>query len=117
MKTKRNRKRAYKWDGVLIVVLLAAALFAFLFLRTRAPGEVVRVYRENTCVAQYPLHTDGTYVLAGGGNVLCVREGVAYMESARCPDRLCVRRGGICRAGESIVCLPNRIVVEIAGGS
>ena len=37
------------------------------------------------------------------------------MEEADCPDRLCMRRGAIRYAGDSIICLPNKVVVEISG--
>ena len=38
------------------------------------------------------------------------------MTEANCGDHTCVRMGRISRAGEAIVCLPHRLVVEIVGG-
>jgi len=35
------------------------------------------------------------------------------MVDSACPDKLCVRSGWISRPKESIVCLPNRVVIEI----
>ncbi|KAI4447103.1 hypothetical protein C823_001622 [Eubacterium plexicaudatum ASF492] len=35
---------------------------------------------------------------------------------ADCPDQLCVHQKAISGQGETIVCLPNKIVVEIAEG-
>ena len=35
------------------------------------------------------------------------------VESASCPDLLCVRSGYIRRVGQSIVCVPNRIVIRL----
>ena len=37
------------------------------------------------------------------------------MEDADCPDRLCVKQGRIKKVGESIVCLPHKVVIEIVG--
>ena len=37
------------------------------------------------------------------------------MSSATCPDGDCVKQGRICDEGETIVCLPNKVVVEILG--
>ncbi|MEY8292399.1 NusG domain II-containing protein [Carnobacteriaceae bacterium 52-44] len=43
-----------------------------------------------------------------------VREGqTVYMADANCTDLLCVQQGEITEAGETIVCLPNRVLVEI----
>ena len=46
-----------------------------------------------------------------------IRDGGARIEEASCPDRLCVGMGVIRRAGQSIICLPNQVVVEIVGSS
>lgn len=46
-----------------------------------------------------------SYVEISGGKV--------HMVDSACPDKLCVRSGWISRPKESIVCLPNRVVIEI----
>ena len=38
------------------------------------------------------------------------------MERADCPDQVCVRQGAVRYNGESIVCLPHRLIVSIEGG-
>lgn len=53
---------------------------------------------------------DGSY------NLLSVTEGVVAMESADCRDQICVRHKPISAAGESVICLPHRLVIEIRGG-
>ena len=52
----------------------------------------------------------------GGENLLVIQDGTAKIESASCPDGICVRHYAISRDGESIICLPNRVVVTIRGG-
>ena len=37
------------------------------------------------------------------------------MESSTCKNQICVEHGKISLKGDSIVCLPNRVVVEIEG--
>ena len=39
------------------------------------------------------------------------------MTDADCPDKLCVKTGRISKTGETIVCLPHRVVVEIIGAA
>ncbi len=48
-----------------------------------------------------------------GDSVFEIRDGSVRMVESACPDKLCVRSGWISRPGESIVCLPNRVVLEI----
>lgn len=45
---------------------------------------------------------------------LDAKQGVAILASP-CPDQLCVRQPRITRAGQSILCLPEKLLVEIAG--
>jgi hypothetical protein len=104
------------FDALLLVaaLLCAAALFcAQWFVKT---PEALRadVYVGGALVAALPLERDAEYAAAGvevevsGGGVRVAR--------ANCRDQLCVRRGCVRRAGESIVCLPNRVSVVLAGG-
>ena len=39
------------------------------------------------------------------------------MEEADCPTQDCVHTGTITRAGQSIVCLPARIIIRLEGGT
>ena len=45
-----------------------------------------------------------------------IENGKADMISADCPDKLCVNQHAISSNGETIVCLPNKVVVEVEDG-
>ena len=49
-------------------------------------------------------------------NLLMVSEAGVSMEAADCPDQICVHHIPIKGGGESIICLPHKLVVEIRGG-
>lgn len=48
-------------------------------------------------------------------NTVVVEDGFAYVINASCPDKLCQKHKKINKTGESIVCLPNKVVVSIEG--
>ena len=50
-------------------------------------------------------------------NVVVISGGAVAVAEASCKNQVCVKHGAISRTGESIVCLPNRLVVRIEGGS
>lgn len=50
-----------------------------------------------------------------GVNVIQIADGGVRMIEADCPDDLCMLMGFKDRVGETIVCLPNRVLVEIIG--
>ncbi len=76
-------------------------------------GLTAEVTVDGELVAAYPLDRDGVYPISGGKNVLVIEDGYAYMQSADCPDKICVGQGKISRPGACITCLPNRTQVVI----
>ena len=66
----------------------------------------------------YPLSEELTLdIRTGDGgeqlNRLIIREGQAFVETATCPDGICAAHKPISRDGESIVCLPHRVVITV----
>ena len=53
----------------------------------------------------------------GAGNRLLISNQTANMVWADCPDQICVHQAPISHVGETIICLPNRVVVTIVGDS
>ena len=108
---------------ILIAVLIAAALAVFLgvFLyasMSTESGEAV-VYLDGKEQGRYPLEQDTTVEIEAQGknyNILEIREGRAEIREATCPDKICVNHRPIGKRGESLVCLPNKVVVEIENG-
>ena len=96
-------------------LLLAGALF--LFLRPGEEGSWAVVTADGKEAGRYPLAEDrrGT-IGAADYNVLEIKDGAAAVAEANCGDHTCVRTGRISREGETIVCLPHRLVVRIEGG-
>ena len=46
-------------------------------------------------------------------NLLMISDGTAFVSDADCPDKLCVKQRAISRNGESIICLPHKLVIRI----
>lgn len=113
LKTRKN-------DVLLVaaLLLLGGALALFL-LATRREGGTVRVQIDGETVMELPLDQDARLVLGEGEgtNTLTVSGGTAQIVQADCPDQVCVRQGAVRYAGESIVCLPHRLIVAIEGGT
>ena len=49
-------------------------------------------------------------------NTVEIKDGTIRVTDASCPDGLCIRQGSIHRKGESIVCLPNGVVITVKEG-
>lgn len=112
MKSHRN-------DAILAAVLLALGGGLALYLRlTQQDGGLARVQIDGETVMELPLSQDARVELGepGHGNLLIIENGTARVERADCPDQVCVRQGAVQYEGESIVCLPHKLIVSIEGG-
>ena len=110
-----------KQDSILILVLLAAAAVFFLGFRiwNRKPPEEVVENVGDLEYARFSAGEDKELVIEGenGTNRLIVKDGKADVTEASCPDKICVRQNPISRTGETIVCMPNRVIVTIEQAS
>ncbi|HHW45603.1 MAG TPA: NusG domain II-containing protein [Clostridiales bacterium] len=95
------------------ILLAAWLIFAFTLPKSK-PGNTVLVTVDKQEYGRYPLSEDRTVEIKGiGTNLLVIENGSAYVKSADCPDKICVNHKPISESGEAIVCLPNKVVVEI----
>ena len=46
-------------------------------------------------------------------NVVRIENGKVFMESAECPDQICVKQKPLNLSGRDIVCLPNKVTVRV----
>ena len=104
-------------DIILIGALLVIGVSALIIWTLSSEGGSYAVVSvDGEVVAEYSLEVDGVYYLNGGTNVLVIEDGSAYVREASCPGyQDCVEKGRVSRVGETIVCLPNKLVVEITG--
>ena len=112
-------KRALRGDLWLIAALLFAGLIlSAVILCGRSEGRYAVVRMDGREIARlsltdnqlYPIHSDDILI-----NMLRTGKGAVRMEEAYCPNHLCIRRGAIRHVGDSIVCLPHRVIVTIVG--
>ena len=106
-----------KNDWILIAAVLVAAIawMGIHFFRLPQDAGMVVVCIDGVEYGSWLLTEERT-VEIGGTNRLLIKDGQADMIWADCPDRLCVHQKAITREGESIICLPNKVVVSIVGG-
>lgn len=113
---KRLRRNDVIFISILLAVLLIAGLCLYLF---RPVGDTVTVSVDGKVIATYPLDEDRVVTIDSdddGHNRLVIKDGKAYVSSASCPDGVCTNHKPIRRDGESIVCLPNKVVITVQIG-
>ncbi|WKY43372.1 NusG domain II-containing protein [Eubacteriaceae bacterium ES2] len=104
--------------GTLILISLLG-MGAFYLFHITDSNLFVRVSENGETIGEYPLDEDlnQTFETNDGYNVLTISGGKADITEADCPDQICVKTYPISSPGETIVCLPHKLVVEIVTGS
>ena len=103
--------------AILVIVATVAAVLFFL----RGEGSTVQVEVDGTVIGTYPLSVDREVEIITGENgeelnLLVIKDGKATVTAATCPDGICAAHKPISREGESIVCLPHKVVITVVSG-
>ena len=105
-----------KADIVLFIILISLGIASSVWLSTTSHSGVT-VTVEGKKYGVYSLSEDKTIAVKRGNklNVIRIKHGYVTMSEASCENQVCVKHKAISKTGESIICLPNKVVVSISG--
>lgn len=112
-----------KADKYLIIVIIMISLVSLFYTKNsvgnrdgkyisiQVNGEEVKqiIFDKKLIGSTIPIETEFGY------NLIEIGDERVRVIDADCPDQLDVKQGYISKTGEIIVCLPNRLVIEIKG--
>ncbi len=105
---------------IILAVLLIVIGFVMSFFLTfgKEDGTQVRAMADGKLYGVYRLDENQSVTIRQGSriNEFEIRDGTVRMLHANCHGHDCMQEGAISRTGETIVCLPNKVVLEITGG-
>lgn len=105
-------KKLKKADIILALCLIIAAFALFIgFYLFKTSGKKVIVRQNNKTVYSGLLSNDNQINLKH--NTVVIKDNKAYMKCADCKNQICVKTGKISKSGETVVCLPNKVIIEI----
>lgn len=120
LKTFIKNAHLKPWDGVIILLLILSSFLPILIFgqtQTATKEAVLRV--DGTEIKRFDLvegQKSYTYLYEdedGDYNLLEIDGDRIRIKEANCGDQICVRRGWASKNGETIVCLPHKMVIEI----
>ncbi len=110
-------KNILKWgDYIVIGIVLICIIFSFTII------QLIK-YRGNVCIIsvnedeiyRLSLNEDKEIVVQGpiGETRIKIENGSIWIMDAPCPQKICQKMGKINRTGEIIVCVPNKVIIQI----
>lgn len=101
-----------------ILLLLCGAAWFFMNRGTGESRMTAEIYRNNVLVRTVDLGAvtePYLFTVEGeiGANVIAVEPGRIRVQEADCPDQVCVNQGWQADGVLPIVCLPNKLVIQL----
>ena len=110
-----------KADIVLFILILVFGLaVSWWSLTTNTGGDKAIVTVDGELYGTYSLAQDQTIEVAqkdGHTNHITIKDGMVSMAYSTCKNQVCVNAGAISETKDSIVCLPNKVMIEIQGSA
>ncbi len=95
-----------------VIALLAAAALIFYIIRDSGKTAVIMI--DDKIVSKEELSFDKEFEKDGiDGVVFEIKDGGIRVKSSDCPDKICVHTGFISKEGETIICMPKKLIVSI----
>lgn len=105
-----------KGDILIIAALCVTCLLLFIPSFAAADEKTAVIYLDGELKEEFDLSAaQETYTVEVGGCTLKIENGAVTFTASDCPDRLCVKRGALSKNGDTMACVPNRVVVSIRG--
>lgn len=102
-----------KKEFIFIAAILALALLLWGSMHLMRKGDYgsVRITVDGQEYGIYSLNRDQV-ISIGSTNICQIQNGSVKMIEADCPDHLCLKQKPVGSHGGTIVCLPNKVVIE-----
>ena len=116
---KRDLSRLTILDLLLIAALLALPGWA-LVRSWRASREqpVAYIYQKNRLLGAYQIDHDQTILVGDKARPdmkIEIRNGAIRVAESDCPRGICKQAGWVRTPGRSIMCVPNRVLIQLKG--
>ncbi len=110
---KRFGKNDVIFIGLMLVFCIAVSVAVY--KGGAVKGSYITITVDGDVYGTYSLLEEQTITVGEGEhvNIIDIKDGKAYMTTASCPDQLCVNQSEICYDKQSIICLPNKVVVTV----
>jgi hypothetical protein len=120
--TKSNESqdshRITVFDVVLVALILLFSAGVILHTKLGFKGQSSKVkeasvYHEGKLLKDVKLDKDEAFHLLKGKMLIQIKEGRIRVKESDCPRQICVNTGWIQYPGESVVCVPYKVLIEV----
>lgn len=115
----RNKINRYDIALIVFIIITNFIILAYGGLNTKEKGQkIAYVYSDKKIIGEYAItdnyKTEFKVELDDGNyNTIHIEDSKIWIREATCPDKVCLHQGKISHDGELIVCIPNKLLIQI----
>ena len=109
------KKLITKKDFILVIIVLVVGFTGLILANSTDKGKTATIKVDGEVVETLSLDEDK--LAEFNGVVVVCENGEIFVTESTCTDKVCMRSGKVSKAGEGIICAPNRVSIEIDGKS
>jgi hypothetical protein len=105
---------------IAVIVFLVIVSYGYVFYIGLTTNEtILRVSRDQAILHEFKLDDSYKDMIKiednENYNVIYIENGEVWVEEANCLNQICANHSNISKVGETIVCIPHRLILEIIG--
>lgn len=109
----------FRIGDIFVIAVIVVVSVVLMFLPVFGRADYAVIYVNGNEFGRFALNSrESETVMVStdyGFNVVKIENGKVWVTESNCKDKLEMKAGAISRAGQSLVCLPNRMVVTVEG--
>lgn len=119
-KRQGDKMKKLDWVIIIFVIIIAGSIFFWNIIRDKKDDSnllFVEIYYNGEIYDKVNLLDSKTITIETelGKNIVEIADGKVHMLESDCRDQICVKSGIIDKVNRNIVCLPNKVHVQIQG--
>jgi len=105
-------------DTILVTMLIFFGITSIFVINiNRLPGEMCSVEVSGKMIHHLKLSKNQNLSVVGprGKTLIQIKDNKVRVTHSACPEKICARTGWINKTNQIIVCVPNKVVIQIDG--
>lgn len=108
--------QASRFDAVFISLIIIVSVIWWFTYKSKSDNsrpKKVLIFSGDSLLEQTSLEKDRQINLLGGRMQLEIKSGRVRVVKSDCPHHICMNMGWISLSGQTIICVPNKVLIEI----
>lgn len=107
-----------KADFILILAIVLVSISMLIIFSPKDDAQTVEISLKGNLIGTYSIHENRDININAtlGQMTIHIKDKSVWVSKSLCPDLLEIKQGKISCSGQSLICIPNEVVISVVGG-